>query len=209
VNATDYAVGNHSLQVTVDDGTKPWSQTLTFTVEQAVTGIALNKTALGLPLGGTETLLASVLPANAANKSITWTTSAPAVATVSPAGLVTGKSLGTADITATAQDGGFFVKCTVQVAASQGITLAFSDPGLTAYDGTGFTLSRSGSTSQTITLNNSWSAVEWRVDGRVRGTGNDLTVNATDYAVGNHTLQVTVDDGTKPWSKTLGFTISD
>jgi len=81
----------------------------------AVTGVSLNKTALNLPAGGTETLIAAVTPGNASNKDVTWTSSAAAVATVNSGGLVTAVSAGTATITVTTADGGKTAACSVTV----------------------------------------------------------------------------------------------
>jgi hypothetical protein len=87
----------------------------------------------------------------------------------------------------------------------QGISVIFSDPGSRAFSEQTFTLS--GTSSQTVSLAGSWVSREWRVDGAVKGTGTDITVNAVDYGPGNHTLKVTVKDGAgKYWSKTLQFT---
>lgn len=58
-----------------------------------------------LAKGKTATLKAAVLPSNAANKSVKWKSSNTKIATVTSKGVVTGKSKGTATITATAQDG--------------------------------------------------------------------------------------------------------
>ena len=51
------------------------------------------------------TLTATVLPSNATNKSVSWSSSNSKVATVSSTGVVTGVEAGTATITATAKDG--------------------------------------------------------------------------------------------------------
>lgn len=72
----------------------------------AVTGVTLNATSGELTKGGTVTLTATVAPANASNKTVEWTSSAPTVASVVN-GVVTALSAGTADITATTEDGGF------------------------------------------------------------------------------------------------------
>lgn len=52
-------------------------------------------------VGTTAQLTATVLPANATNKAVTWTSATPAVATVNASGLVTRVAVGTAVITAT------------------------------------------------------------------------------------------------------------
>ena len=80
-----------------------------------VTGLALNKTSLTLAIGDTETLIATVLPENATNKSIKWTCSKDFIATVMPNGLVTAISEGEATIVATTKDGQFSKTCNVKV----------------------------------------------------------------------------------------------
>lgn len=55
--------------------------------------------------GGTYQFTSKVLPANATNKTLKWTSSNPKVATVDQNGKVTGISEGTVTITATATDG--------------------------------------------------------------------------------------------------------
>lgn len=67
-------------------------------------------------VGGNETLVATVTPGNADDKTVTWTSSAEAVATVSN-GVVTAVSAGSADITVTTTDGNFTAKCTYTVTA--------------------------------------------------------------------------------------------
>jgi uncharacterized repeat protein (TIGR02543 family) len=66
----------------------------------AATGVTLNKTSFTLATGDTETLTATVAPANA-SQNVTWSSSNTAVATVSN-GVVTAVSVGTAAITAAA-----------------------------------------------------------------------------------------------------------
>ncbi len=58
-----------------------------------------------LTVGETLTLTATVLPEDAKNKDLTWTSSDESVATVSADGVVTAVSLGTAKITVRANDG--------------------------------------------------------------------------------------------------------
>ncbi len=79
-----------------------------------VTNVTLNKQQIELEIDGEETLIAGVLPENATDKTITWTSSDDTIASVSENGLVKGKKAGTATITATAV-GGKNAKCQVTV----------------------------------------------------------------------------------------------
>lgn len=80
-----------------------------------VTGISLNTSSISVAVDSTVTLTATVTPSNATNKIVTWSTNNSSVATVSN-GVVTGKSVGTATITATA--GGKSAICSVTVIAA-------------------------------------------------------------------------------------------
>ena len=84
------------------------------TGDTAVTSVTLNKTTLNLEVGKTGKLSATVLPASAADKSITWSSSKTDVASVSSNGTVNAKKAGTAVITATATNGKR-ASCTVTV----------------------------------------------------------------------------------------------
>ena len=83
----------------------------------AVTGVTLNKSALSLSVGDTETLVATVAPSRATDKSVVWSSSASNVASVDQGGKVTAKSAGTAVITVATNDGGFTASCGLTVAA--------------------------------------------------------------------------------------------
>ena len=111
------AVGGGSATITVKtvDGNK--TATCTVTVTVAVTGVTLNKSAITLPIGGTETLIHSILPSDATNQSVTWSTSSSAIATVSN-GTVTAKAKGTATITVRTSNG-YTATCAVTVDASE------------------------------------------------------------------------------------------
>ena len=82
----------------------------------AVTGITISPTSGTLTEGKSVTLTANVLPSNATNKTVNWTSSAPTVASVA-AGVVTALKAGTATITATTADGGFTATYTLTVEA--------------------------------------------------------------------------------------------
>jgi alpha-glucuronidase/uncharacterized protein YjdB len=99
-----------------------------------VSGVSLNKAAASLLVGGTETLAATVAPADASDKTVTWMSSNEAVATVTPSGVVTAVGVGTAIITATTADGGLTATCAVTVKAN--ITAVASVAGITVVHGT-------------------------------------------------------------------------
>ena len=79
-----------------------------------VTEIVLNKTELKLDAGESATLTAKVLPDNATDKTVSWSTSDSGVATVEN-GVVTAVSAGSAVITAESADGSVTAECAVTV----------------------------------------------------------------------------------------------
>ena len=83
--------------------------------KKEVTGVTLNKSSLNLGVGGSEVLSATVLPADAINKQVTWLSSTPSVATVSQSGVVTGVKEGTTQISVITADGSKTAICSVIV----------------------------------------------------------------------------------------------
>jgi len=71
--------------------------------------------------GASGTLVATVAPADATDKSVTWSSSAPAVATVVN-GVVTPLTEGTTTITVTTVDGGLTATCVVTVTLTPVVT---------------------------------------------------------------------------------------
>ena len=82
----------------------------------AVTGVSINPTSANLQIGGSTDLTATVLPANATDRSVSWSSSNTAVATVNN-GHVTAIAAGTATITVTTTDGNKTATCSVTVTA--------------------------------------------------------------------------------------------
>lgn len=79
-----------------------------------VTGLTLSPTTLSLGVGKTGEITATVVPSNAADPSVSWSSSNESVATVS-GGTVTAIKSGRAVITATTTDGGYTADCVVNV----------------------------------------------------------------------------------------------
>jgi hypothetical protein len=111
-----------------------------------ITGLTVNPTIAKLHLNVTKQIIASITPANATNKMITWASADETVATVSTTGLVTAVSGGTATITATTQDGGKTANSIITVIPNNLVYQAedaeFSGPVIATnqpdYNGTGF-----------------------------------------------------------------------
>ena len=99
-----------------------------------VTDIILNYTELTLMVGEKITLTAQVLPENADDKYVTWSSSNTAVATVAQlfARVVTAKSPGTAIITAATKD--HAVTCVVTVKDPTGIEETMGEESFDIYD---------------------------------------------------------------------------
>ena len=80
-----------------------------------VTGVTVSPTSLEMTEGEESILTATVAPANATNKNVTWTSNDSDVATVDADGKVSAVAAGTATITVTTEDGGETATCAVTV----------------------------------------------------------------------------------------------
>ena len=118
---TAVAKGTADITVTTADGNKTAVCKVTVNIADqpttvAVTGVTLDKKEATLTAKGkTVKLTATVAPANATNKNVTYATSNEKVATVTPEGLVTAVAKGTADITVRTADGNKTAVCKVTV----------------------------------------------------------------------------------------------
>lgn len=91
-----------------------------------VTGLTIDITNLDMIKGETATIVATVEPSNASEKTITWTSSNKKVATVNNTGLITAVSTGETVITAVTKDGSYQRQCKVTVTQPiTGLTLSF------------------------------------------------------------------------------------
>lgn len=82
----------------------PWKYATIIEDTVHVTGVVVEPTEMEIEAGKTATIKASVLPADADNTSVVWSSSDEAVAVVSASGEVIGKKSGTALITATSEE---------------------------------------------------------------------------------------------------------
>uniref|UniRef100_UPI0038BB600F starch-binding protein n=1 Tax=Anaerosporobacter faecicola TaxID=2718714 RepID=UPI0038BB600F len=179
------------------------SNTYTYNVDPnnnaEVTSVTLNESDVTVALGNTTTLTATVLPSNAADRSITWTTSDPFVASVS-SGIVTGIAEGTATITAITSNGlTATVAVTVTVMTEEiavtSITLNQSTTTLVVGDTATLiaTILPSNATDQSVTWTTSDSSVASVSHGVVSGIAEGTaTITATTSNGLTATVAVTV-----------------
>ena len=85
------------------------------TVTQRVTALERNPHSTRLPVGNTTTITANPIPDNANDRSVTWSSNNPGVATVNQNGVITAVSRGNATITVRTLDGGRTATVTVRV----------------------------------------------------------------------------------------------
>ncbi len=115
---TGVAAGTAVITAKANDGSNK-SATFTVTVTKKVikvTKISLSASTLLTKVGCTEKITATVTPTNADNRAVTWSSSAPTVASVDQSGNIIAKSVGNATITVKAKDGsGVTATCWVNV----------------------------------------------------------------------------------------------
>ena len=80
-----------------------------------VAGVSLDKNELRLEVGESGNLVATVVPSNADDKSVVWSSQDENVAVVSESGVVTGAAVGKTAVVVTTVDGGFTAECAVEV----------------------------------------------------------------------------------------------
>ena len=181
------------------------------------TGVTLNQGNLTLTSAGqTASLTATVSPSNATNKSVTWTSSNPSVATVSSSGVVTAVANGTATITATTADGSNkTATCAVTVnipVKATGVTLNQTSLTLTSAGQTATlqaTVSPSNASNKNVTWSSSNPSVATVSNGVVTAVANGtatITATTADGSNKTATCAVTVNIPVKATGVTLNQT---
>ena len=99
-----------------------WLDEIQFMDIVNVTGVEFSQETLTMPLARTAQLEWTVLPADAANKNVTFASDNTEIATVNKSGLVTSVAPGTANITVTTVDGGFTDVIAVTVEEAVAVT---------------------------------------------------------------------------------------
>lgn len=115
---TAISAGQATITVTTKDGGLTASCIVNVTQKIVpVNGVSLNYSELELSVGGSKDLIAKVLPTNATNKEVIWSTTDEEVASVDESGKVTALKVGETMITVTTVDGGYKDYCIIKVTA--------------------------------------------------------------------------------------------
>ena len=159
--------------------------------EELATSISLDKTEVSLEVAETTMLTATVLPKTATNKSVAWTSSNEAVATVDANGVVTAIALGEAVITATTTDGSdLSASCQVTVVPTLAVSIEVTPNSVEAEENSEVQLS-----VNILPENATYKSVEWSSSNNAIAS-----VNANGLVKirkeGNVVITATTTDGT-------------
>jgi len=181
------AVAEGTATITAKAGDK--AATCTVTVKAAtiaVTSVELDADEMTLKVGDEGQLQATVAPENAANKSVTWSSSNESVATVEQNGKISAVGVGEATITVTTTDGGKTATCKVIVNKKAGaISYATASVNKTFGDAN-FTNELTKTGDGTVTYSSSDTKVA-----EVNATTGEVTI----MGKGEATITATVTDG--------------
>ncbi len=194
-------VGTAVITVTTTDGGFTAQCTVTVSAATvAVTGVTMSS-ALTMNTGSTQTLTATVLPSNATNKAVTWSSNNTSVASVVN-GVVTAHKAGTATITVTsASNSNAKATCVVTVndVAVTSVNLSASTATIVKGDNQTLTatIAPANATVKTITWSTSDSKVATVSNGKVTAkAAGTATITATAANGVKGTCKVTVADVT-------------
>ena len=191
--------GTANITVTTEDG--DFEDTCEVTVHIPVTNVSLNEDEITLDaINATAQLTATVAPADATNKNVTWESDDEDVATVDNNGLVTATGIGTATITVKTEEGSFKATCDVTVRIPvTGVTLDENELTLEleAIDKTAqltATINPAGATNQNVT----WKSNDEDVatvdnNGLVTATGLGTAIITVTTVDGDHTANCTIN----------------
>lgn len=195
-----YKNGTTTITATATDGSGVTASCeVTVNINYPVQGISLNHDAKTFTKAGeTLQLTTTIYPDSATNKTVTWKSSDKTVATVDESGLVTAVGNGTADITATTEDGNYTATCQVTVEIPE-LTLSL--------DKSELTLTQTEEQQKlTATVSDTEEKVTWLSSDPFVAT---VTRDGTVTAIANGTATITASAGDKTVSCTVEVALTD
>lgn len=195
-----YKNGTTTITATATDGSGVTASCeVTVNINYPVQGISLNHDAKTFTKAGeTLQLTATIYPDSATNKTVTWKSSDEKVATVDESGLVTAVGNGTANITATTEDGNYTATCKVTVESPE-LTLSL--------DKSELTLTQTEEQQKlTATVSDTEEKVTWLSSDPFVAT---VTRDGIVTAIANGTATITASAGNKTVSCTVEVALTD
>jgi len=189
-NVTAKTAGNATITVTTWDGNKESSCKVTVG-SIPVQDVTLDKNKLEMVEGEVAQLTATVLPDNATNKNVTWSSSDESVATVDQIGNVTAKTPGIAIITVTTDDHRKTDICEVTVTEKiiHATSVKLDNSKLFLNPDESYKLTATVSPEDAINKNVTWKSSTPSI------AIVDQNGNVTAKTLGTATIKVTTDDG--------------
>lgn len=182
--------GKVTLSATAADGSNANASATVYVGPILAESITLDKTSSMIMEGESFSLIATIMPLDTNNKSVTWSSSDNNVATVSTSGKVTGIKAGQAKITVTTNDGSnLSASCSVTVYNLTVSNIELSDQNVTIHNGEYYQLSTIISPENATNQ-----AVEWTSSNNNVAT---VTQEGLVYAanIGSAVISVTTLDG--------------
>ncbi len=189
---TGNSVGTATITVTTADGGYTDTVSVTVTAESVdVSSVSVGSDTVNLVVGDTLPVEVTVLPTDASNPALTWSSSNEAIATVDLNGVITGDSVGTATITVTTTDGGYTDTVAVIVTAE-----SVSVTGVSVDESTVSLIVEGGATvvATVLPTDATEKTVTWSTSNGQVATVNQSGV-ITAVGVGTATITVTTTDG--------------
>ncbi len=160
-DGTINGISKGEAQLTVTSVQNPdVSKVIPVGITRAVTGISLDIAEKTLFAGNSITLNATVLPADASDKTVIWTSSNSEIVSVDADGKVTAVSRGFAEITAKTADGDFVVTCSFEVIQLPEKVVCSSDTALIYLDEEGLALEMTVLPEDTNDKTLTWSSTD-------------------------------------------------
>lgn len=186
-------------KVTLSGVSGTWSGNVDCTVKSAIISVKLSETRFNLEKNTSKTLQVNILPEDAPNKKVTWSSSNPSVATVDQNGLVTAIASGKTDINVVTESGGYSATAAVTVAPVKVKGISFTTKTYELLTGSKLDL------AGTLTFNPENATnknVSWKSSKKSVATV-DVEGNLTAVAEGTAKITATSEDGKKKATVTV------
>lgn len=217
ITVTGLKVGECTITATCGNKEATCSISVIDTTPVPVTSVSFDPSSITIGLSGTQTLSPNLLPANATNKNLSWSSSNSSIVSVDQTGKITANTVGEVTITATSTDGSNKSgSCVVTVTEAIVLTkieissIANSAIYKSTYSITGIVVTATYSDSHTANVT-SQSTITNNVDTDVLGTQyvnasytEDNITKETSFAV-----NVTNNGAEKPAPSTLTYIFTD